>query len=276
MEEEQFEPDTELENQPRVHHVGLELNSILLRSSLALSRRVALEVDVPLRSVKTDAAFEDATGALRQDFGSIHHRAETVSGIGDISLSARLRLATSSDSNTKPWLLDLIGGISFPTGGTEEDPFDRGASGLEHQHVFFGSGTFDPQLRLQFYRTSPRFSTFAWLGGTAALEENDKGYQRGISGSAGFGVSSSFGLQRTSFQGQLEVQHTEPSQWRSQDARNSGRTDLVLALGASYQADDSWVFISQLRLPENLSARGGTLEANVVFSAGVSYSFHRD
>ena len=281
----QYEPGVPLADQPRVHHVDLSLDTVVVRGSYALTERVALEVQVPLRSVETRAAFEDETGAIRSEFTSIHHRNETIEGIGDVSLAGRFRLIASegrsasaspgaaSEETTvpaRPWLLDLVVGVRAPTGRTEKDPFDRGSRGLEHQHVFFGSGTWNPELRLEYHRSGQRFASYGWVGGSGALTDNDKGYRRGFGGSAGLGLSSSLGTARTSFQAQVEVEHSEPSRWESGNARNSGRTDLILAVGVAQRLTDQWILQAQVRVPQNLSAVGGTLEPDVIVMAGAS------
>ncbi len=275
----QYEPGIPLEDQPRVHYVDLQLNTLISRLSYSVTRRLALELEVPLRSVQTDAAFEDVNGVLREDFTSIHHRDETVDGVGDVVLASRWRLSQgasrssdSEDASPRRWLADLVTGISIPTGGTEEDPFLRGSLGLEHQHVFFGSGTWDPTVRLELYRRGDRANVYTWIGGSSALSTNSKGYRRGFSGSAGAGSSTRFGLARWSFQAQLELQHSEPSTWRSQAALNSGRTDLVAGLGAAYELQQGLTLRGQLQLPENVSSRTGVLEPSTVALFGVSYS----
>ncbi len=313
VEPSQYEPGVPLADQPRVHHVDLELNTLGTRMSYALTRRVALELEASVRSVKTDAAFEDVNGVLREDLRSIHHRDETIDGFGDVVVSSRWRLSRFSDhglptddasrtplvegadsstdvpsaetpteiptENPAPgarrWLADLVVGISIPTGGTEEDPFTRGEQGLEHQHVFFGSGTWDPSLRLELYRSGVRANLYSWLGGSGALGANSKGYRAGFSGSAGAGVSTTFGLTKMSFQAQLEVQHAEPSTWGSDDARNSGRTDLIAGLGAAYELRDGLVLRAQIQIPENIEAQGGVLEPRAVALVGLSYSKFR-
>lgn len=284
VEPEQFEPGVPLELQPRTHHVDLTMNTAVVRGSLALTRRVALEVELPLRRVATEAAFEDARGRVRSDFTSIHHRNENVSGVGDVGISTRVRLwpggrglvgAEADGSTPSRWLLDLVVGVTAPTGGVEDDPFARGELGLEHQHVFFGSGTWNPLLQAEAHRRGRLASFYGWLGGSTALTENNRGYRRGFSGSTGLGLSSNFGFTRISFQGQVEVEHSEPSRWQSRAARNSGRTDLVVALGSAYQLRDDWIVRAQLRLPENVSSSSGTLEPDVVILVGASYSLRR-
>ncbi len=259
--------------------MDLQLNTLVTRVSYALTRRIALELEAPVRSVKTRAAFEDARGTLRDDFSSIHHRNQTIDGIGDLTLATRWRVSPvsaaaepTSGSTPRRWLADLVIGVSVPTGKTEEDPFALGAQGLEHEHVFFGSGTVDPSLRLELHRSGQRADIYSWAGGSAALKSNSKGYRRGLSGSAGIGASTTFGMLRTSFQVQLELQYAEPSRWRSQAARNSGGTDVVAALGIAHRLLGGLVLRGQLRIPKNIAAKSGVLEPKTVALLGLSYS----
>ena len=70
-------------------------------------------------------------------------------------------------------------GISLPTGDTEPDPFALGEEGHEHQHIFFGTGTYDPIVGLEAYRTRGGLQVAGWLRLRTSLYENSFDYRAG-------------------------------------------------------------------------------------------------
>ncbi len=221
---------------------------------------------MPLRRVAVEAAFEDAAGARLPAFDSIHHRTETITGLGDVGLRLRIGLPDAG-----PWAVDLRAGLTAPTGGTEPDPFALGERGERHQHVFFGSGTWDPQLGVDATRPLGEWGAGAWLRARLPFDESGEGYRAGAQGSAGASLGRSTRNRRWSVRGQLELFHEEPSGWRGNPARNSGRTDLVLGAGLGFRPSGSpWLLQGLVRLPENLSARGGQIDLAPVVTLGAS------
>ena len=144
--------------------------------------------------------------------------------------------------------------------------------GRQHQHVFFGTGTYDPLVGLEVYRPSGFLPTSGWLRLRTPLYENSFGYRAGARVSSGIGVNPSFGLQSWSFLGQLELYHEEASRWDDRNARNSGRTDLIGNLGVFWKPAVDWNLHVVVQIPENLSARGGQLKLSPIVSFGGAYS----
>jgi hypothetical protein len=270
VDEDQFEPGVPFEDQAWAHLVALDLSEMTARFSLGLTERWALDVAVPFREVQVTADFEDQNGERLPDFDSIHHRDETISGIGDVSVVGRYRW---KPLNLVGWVFDLAAGASLPTGNTEEDPFVRGAQGLAHQHIFFGSGTVDPIAGVSAYRRSDVAPFISWLRAIAPVDTNSQGYRAGERLSTGVGVSPSFGFEHWSFVGQLEIFHEERSQWGGRDARNSGRTDLVANVGAFWSPSADWTVQVIARVPDNLDSRGGQLDLAPILSFGVTRSW---
>jgi hypothetical protein len=266
----QFEPGIADEEQAHAHLVSLDLSEVTARFSLGLTERWALDVAAPFREVRVSADFEDEEGRRMPEFESIHHRDETISGMGDLSVVGRYRW---KPLNVVGWVFDLAAGVSLPTGDIEEDPFARGAEGLAHQHIFFGSGTVDPIASLSGYRRSDVAPLVGWLRLSAPFEANSKGYQAGERVSTGVGVSPSFGLERWSFVGQLELFHEEPSEWSGREARNSGRTDIVANIGGFWSPSADWTVQVMARVPDNLDARGGQLDLEPILTFGVTRSW---
>lgn len=274
VEEDQLEPHVPLEEQARFHALGLDLVDLTLVARVGLSARTGLELEIPYREVRIDAKFLDDEGGLLKDFESIHHRSETVSGLADLKLLGRFRLLRPGTEGEEGWILDALGGVTFPTGEIEPDPFVLGELGHEHQHVFFGTGTYDPIVGLEAHSSGGDLRAAGWLKLRTSLYENSFGYRAGAQASAGFGLSPSFGLEAWSFLAQLEAYHEEPSRWDDRNARNSGRTDLVGNLGVSWAPSPHWNLHALLKFPKNVQAKGGQLELSPMISVGVTHSWH--
>lgn len=72
-------------------------------------------------------------------YGDIHHRTETLRGLSDGQISATFPLLSE---------LQASAGVSLPIGRTVPNPIVLGREGLPHEHIQFGTGTFDPVLAL--------------------------------------------------------------------------------------------------------------------------------
>jgi hypothetical protein len=270
VEAEQFEPGLADEEQAHAHLLNLEVRDLTLQARIGVTERVGLEFEMPYRQVRVEADFEGSGGERREDFVSIHHRTETVSGLGDISLYARFRLTRPLAGGR--WVVDVLSGVAVPTGDTEPDPFELGEEGHQHQHIFFGTGTYDPLLGVEVYHPSSSLPTAGWLRLRTPVSENSFGYRAGARVSAGIAVNPSLGVASWSFLGQLELYHEEPSRWDDRNARNSGRTDLIGNLGVFWTPAAAWDLHVVVKIPENLSSRGGQLELSPTVSVGGSYS----
>lgn len=268
VEPSQYEPDLLAEEQPQTHVLDFELYSATLRLGAGLTERWNLEVELPLRETSIRARFDDSSGNEIPDFASIHHRTETISGVGDASLWIRTRLPSRGG-----WRFDLRGGVTVPTGDTEEDPFALGEAGKSHQHIFFGSGTWNPQLALGAARRLGNWGVSGWLRARVPMGRSSEGFQAGETATLGAQFGRKLGESRWSALLSAQVAHEEPSSWANQDARNSGRTDALLGAGLSWNSGAGWALQSTLIVPENLSAKGGQIDPAPVLSLGIARIF---
>ena len=109
---------------------------------------------------------------------NIHHRDETYHGFSDFNLLfSHRRRDILRDSDR----LVASVGSSIPIGKTEENPFALGDAGLEHLHIQFGTGTFNPLAELHY--GTPLFGDFslnASIRGQFPFYENNKTYRGSI------------------------------------------------------------------------------------------------
>lgn len=271
VDSEQREPGVADENQPGEHIVDIGMLEWDLDAQLGVHRRFAIEILLPIRTTIINASFKDQAGDEIPGFQSIHHRDETISGVGDLVLGGRIGLVLPE--NVPRWTLALRTGLSFPTGSIERDPFERGQAGDAHQHMFFGSGTFDPVLGLDTNVAFDKWALVGWGVGRVPLYANKFGYRGSTVVVGGLGAASGFGLERWSFLAQPEVYFETAAKWSGSAARNSGRTSLIATAGVFAMPGKGWQIHLLAKIPYFTWAKGGQLRWPFVALLGFTYSF---
>jgi thiol-disulfide isomerase/thioredoxin len=277
VEEDQFEKDPVTgepkELQAAEHEVDLALLDSDVRVSFGLGARFAWELRLPFRVVAVDAGFRDATGRELEGFESIHHRDEVVAGIGDVELGGRIRAVSPQDLDAT--LFDVIAAVALPTGDVEENPFELGRRGLDHQHIFFGTGTVDPILGINGSHGFGPVDLALWGTARTSLYSGSIGYRSGTKLTLGVALATGFGLDDWYFSLGPEVYHEEPSTWDDGSvSSNSGRTNLGPVASAFWQPNDLVQPYLLLKKPFTLRALGGQLDLPIVVSLGVNFNFN--
>jgi len=268
----QYEPGIPDAQQPQHHNLDVVVTSWTLSTSYGLHKRLALEFDLPFRANFVGASFDDGQGEEIAGFSSIHHRDETIAGIGDIFLGARIAAIRPTDV---PRLsIDITAGTSIPTGHIEPDPFLLGEQGKEHQHMFFGRGTFIPRFGLKIDYSFDQFSLSGWVQSKTSFVENSEGYHPSSTATGGFSVASSFGLQQWRFMLQQMLFHESKATWSGRRAENSGRTDLIAALGVIYQPHPKWSINVSARVPWKSYTYGAQMRIPVILGLGARYKLN--
>ena len=267
----QFEPGVPDSEQASAHGVDLTIMSWSLKVGYSIIDRLGMELRLPIRMSIVSAHFEPQPGEqLADDFQSIHHRDETLGGIGDLELrvvGGVLRAGTIGDLS-----MDLALGVMFPTGGVSSNPFALGRAGQEHQHIFFGGGTFRPTASLSAaYPLGPATLT---LFGDAELSlyEGPEDYRPPWLFNGGLGVNTGFGLTDWRFMLQQSVFHEIAAEWAGERAENSGRTDLIASVGAAWIPVPAVQVGLTVRVPYYTFGAGDPIRIPAIFSLSVSYS----
>lgn len=271
VEPEQREPGLPLEQQPAEHVLDIGMLEWDLDAQVGVHRRFALELMLPIRATIIDATFNDADGRELPGAQSIHHRDETIAGVGDFVLGGRIGLVLPQD--VPRWTLALRTGVSLPTGNIEPDPFVLGARGHRHQHMFFGSGTVDPVVGLDTNVAFDRFTLVGWTVAKSSLYANQYGYRGSTTVIGGIGSQSGFGLERWSFLLQPEIFFETPATWGDTPARNSGRTSLIATAGIFALPAPGWQIHLLAKVPYATWSKGGQLRWPFVALLGFSYTF---
>jgi thiol-disulfide isomerase/thioredoxin len=225
----------------------------------------------PYRIVDTRIRFVDPSGReVVLTAPNIHHRNETLHGVADPWLFAHVAFAAGR------WTLDARLGATLPLGVTREDPFRLGDMGLPHEHLQFGTGTFNPQASVEVGRGLAGWRLSGWLLTLQALYENAHGYQAGDRYAAGVVGASPLGTKAWSFQVGAETQAETAETWGGvahADDGNRGRIDVLASAGASWRAN-AWLQLdASVRVPLYTHVVGGQLSYPLLATVGVTTTF---
>ena len=242
----------------------LDLSEATVSASVGITRALGLEAIVPFRRVVTRIRFLDANRApLDRPQGDIHHRNETLAGIADPWLMLHRGWRAGS------WTLAGRAGVTFPLGRTEPNPFTLADLGLPHEHIQFGTGTFDPVVGGAAGR---RWGDTAFtVTGLARfiVTENEHGYQAGNRYYADASVARRAGPWGLSLG--LNVLREQAERWDGRvhtEEGNLGRTDLLLAAGVDRRLGSMGSAFVTVKIPLVTDAEGSQVDYPFILSFG--------
>jgi hypothetical protein len=225
------------------HLVVAELSATAVRG---IAPNLALSVTAPLRYVRDRIRFRDLAGQpYVPPVPDQHHRNETLIRFGDVSVAMPVARTIAS------WTVAIAPGVAIPTGRTEANPFALGRLGLPHQHIQFGSGTFDPTLAISALGERAGLTWIAAGDARWTLYENTHGYRAGDRYGLGLQAGRAIAGPWNGRAG-LAFAHERAERWdgRLEEEGNLGRTDLdlTLALGRPIAASGTWTARAQIPL----------------------------
>jgi len=173
-----------------------------LRDGVQVSLR--LPYDVKAQRVR----YTTLDGApFTPPYGDIHHRTETLRGISDATLMFDRAFRDH-------WTFGA--GTTLPIGHTVPDPVLLGREGLKHEHIQFGTGTFEPVIAAQF--ATAKF--FARTETRVSAYESSKGY-KGPS-TLVWSLGPSFRVRGMTIDPRLNGQHQTLGHWHGEEDEGSG------------------------------------------------------
>jgi hypothetical protein len=252
---------------PYWHVQDITTTELTLVAARGLGAGLGLEAVSSLRHVTSRIRFEDAQRRPFQPLeGDLHHRNETLV------------------RPTDPWLLlhgnrtlggcagALRLGLTVPVGRTEDDPFRLGDLGLRHQHLQFGTGTWDPLLGIVVERPLGGIRLSLSGLGRFTVYENGRGYRSGHRLFAQLAAQRGLG---TRWHGRLglDAAREEPERWHGvvqEEEGNVGRTDVLLSAVAGRDLRGAGTIHVSLKVPVMTRARGSQLHYPLILSLGWS------
>ena len=261
------------------HHVALSTYRIDVGLQYLLNDRWTLQANVPYAVKDQEASIEwidpvnpeDEQAILRSR--DIHHRNETYTGLADSDLFLGYKIRGLFKTGD---VLFTRLGTTVPTGRTEENPWILGDAGIEHLHIQFGTGTFNPLANLRYSLPLYRgLIVTASARGMFPFYENSKTY-RGpveISYTAGFTYRLFNWL---SFNGNYLGFYQSAAAWAGERDINTGLRYSMAALGMSLATLDGISVSANVMFPltqETLYDAGDAIEFGTLVSLTTSYSF---
>lgn len=244
-----------------------------LMGEYGLSKALGIEAQVPFRSVTSTIEYTDANGHHYEPLDpGVHHRNETVVGIADPWLLLRV------GATVEKWWLAVRPGISIPLGRTEENPFALGDRGLRHQHIQFGSGTFDPVAIVEASRAFEAIQLQFFAQGQVPLYENGQGYRAPWRLYGGGSVGRKLVSDLLGSLG-VEASHEAAERWDGEVRQDGslGRTELLLAATLNYRLGTTDLGLSARAPVWRRIVVGaeppGTLSSPVVLSLSATHVF---
>jgi hypothetical protein len=242
---------------PLVWHVqDIEVADAALVAEYGLARGLGLSLTSFYRRVTTRIHFQDADHQpLALPDGDIHHRDETLTGPGD---PWALLVAGTARG---PWSMAVRAGVSIPLGRTEENPFAFGRRGLPHEHIQFGTGTWDPMLGVSLGRALGKASVIASALARLPRYENEHGYRAGHRFDASLVADRRLGG-RWRAQTGLDLAHESAERWSGviEEEGNLGRTDLLVSAALVRQVGAAGALSLQVKVPLFSRAHGAQVD----------------
>lgn len=163
------------------HHVKLNIFRVDIGLKYQFGSQWMLEANIPYETKAQEATVEQIDPVTPEQWDAIvrngnnHHRNETYTGLADADILLVHHFHGVFKANDF-----FIGrfGTTIPFGKTEEDPWKLGAAGLEHLHIQFGTGTFNPIVDLHYrLRLYKGLDANASIRGKFPVYENSKTYR---------------------------------------------------------------------------------------------------
>lgn len=218
-----------------------------------------------------EPATPDEVAAIEASADS-HHRSEHLEGFGDASLLVSRRLR---DVWTAGDRLSLALGTTLPTGGTEDDPLAAGELGLPHEHVQFGSGTFDPLVELAWHAPiAPDWRIGSSIAWRVPLSRSTNGYRGPVEGSATLRCDYD-GFDDVVLRAGMVAHGQGFADWNGERDENTGMLALGALLGASRSLGGGVVARIDFVVPLHqraLDDAGDAFESGLLVQVGVSWS----
>lgn len=203
-----------------------------------------MEAQLPLRIVATSIVFRrlDQT-AFVPDYVNIHHRDETIIGVGDAWLLGRFAFGDDQLRGV------VRAGLTVPLGSTVPDPFALADQGKEHQHAQIGTGVVQPIVGLAGFKSVGGWRVRGHVMAILGLYPNTDSYQPGHRGLIGAAGDTALGPARISMG--ADVSQETPETWGGANHHegNLGRTDVLLNVGVNWPLGDRWRGGLTIRVP---------------------------
>ena len=204
------------------HNQEVLFGNLSQQITYATDKNWQFSVQIPFQYRKIGISYNLMDGTpYEPSYAGIHHRNESLSGIGDVNLDARYFWKQDN------LVFGLSIGSSIPSGKIEEDPYLKGMLGEAHQHFQMGTGTFIPNLTGNLIYIKDNLGILGSIRADFSLYENKLYYAPGSSQTWDIGAWYRIHPKYLSLF-QLRGLHEASDTWRDLTAPFSGRDALSI------------------------------------------------
>jgi len=203
---------------PHRHVVRLNLYHLDLFAVYGLGNASQLSLRIPYDVKDQHVRYTTLDGdPYVPPYGDIHHRTETLWGVSDADLLFWKAPALLQRPNSG---VSIALGTTLPIGKTVPDPVRLGLEGKKHEHLLYGSGTFDPKLLVYAWQRAGRFLIGEAVDARLPVYESPGGYRPPVNVLWGLGPSLLLG--RWSVSLQYEGQYQSVGKWHGVEDEGTG------------------------------------------------------
>lgn len=249
-----------------IHDVGITFANVTLAGTVGLGRGLALTLELPFDAKVLSRRYSTLDGEpFDPPYGDIHHRDETLAGLGDPRIFGRWDVPVP-----QRWQLGVRAGATVPLGDTVENPDPLAAMSLEHEHMQIGSGTIDPVGGVFGGRTWGPWGVFARVDLRIPVYASNSGYRGGRQLDAAVGPGYRFSRRRF-IATQLAWSHSGEETWDGVPNESSGRDEVRVIVSADWGITQRIRIapIAQLELASR--AVGGSFQQPLIATFNVIY-----
>jgi hypothetical protein len=252
-----------------LHSQGVTLLRLEPGVTIGLGKGFQLSFHLPvdIKNSRISYLLSDGT-PFDPPYGNVHHRNETLFGLGDARLMARWGVTIPAT----PVILGIGLGAALPTGKTEENPFDAASREEFHQHMQFGSGTVDPLGAFHLIVRGKNVGLLASASTRVPVYANEKGYRGAIQVSAAVGPTLRLPEPLRTIQLSLtgEFEWLSAEQWNGSPGENSGLVTAGMRLGLIWNVRPSLAIQANLLARAYERSTGAQFTRPVTLTLGVS------
>lgn len=232
--------DPDIEMLPHEHHQGVTMLRYQTTASFGLGGGWQVMGMIPVDAKLLSIEYTTMDGEpYDPPYGDIHHRNETLFGLGDGRVEAQYFFRAAEG-----WVLGGGLGATVPLGRTEENPYALAARSEKHQHMQMGSGTVDPAFSLSSVWSGAKWGGSLTSSGSMPLMESRHGYMPTpilqVSGGPSYVINSS--LITTA---EVSLWREWQAKWDGEPDRMSGRTVLTAGGALIYRLSPRWATMVQ-------------------------------
>ncbi len=257
---------------PQQHHTTFWLADVRVLAEYGLRPNLAVQAMVPFRFADTRTRFTDLLGRdLELDYENIHHRNEALFGLGDAQLFVH------HATRLGPVSAGARVGVNLPTGRVHENPYRLADLGLPHQHLQFGTGTFDPVAAVDAAVGVGSLTLAAFAHAHAPLYQGPTGYRAGTRLFGGVSLSHRLGETDAEIRLAVNGMHEFAERWDGELPEmdgNQGRTDIYVSPGITLPFAQDWSVSFDVRARAYSHVVGGQLDLPLVAEVSIGRLLH--